>query len=97
MSYHTVAKDLKKVIKKIEKILYVTKVKITVSESCRHRFSPGKFKIQRIVESGIRAKGFTGYGVQYFYIYIEPVSKISQVVQEIERMVEHNSSGQITS
>lgn len=67
--HRSVAKELKQVIAWIEK--QGAKVTMGMSQCVRHKFPPGHVKLNREVDAGFRATGYSGNGVQKFMIYCD--------------------------
>lgn len=66
-------KDLKRSIRWLEGIPFVTKVVLGFSECCRHKYPPGALRFKLDVAGGIKINGYSGKGVTDIFIKIDPI------------------------
>ena len=93
MSRHkSLDKDVKHNIAWIQDLTYVTKVVIGISESCRHKYSPGHIRFKMNVDGGIKINAYSGNGVTDLFIKIEPVSERENVKELIKKRFERTTS-----
>ena len=76
-------KDLKRSVKWLETITGVKKIVIGISEACRHKYPPGYIRVQRVVDAGLKANGYSGKGVTTLFIQVEPIEYLASVQAEI--------------
>lgn len=68
-------KSLKATISWLETIPGVKKIVLGISESCRHKYSPGFIKVLRDVEGGFLINGYSGKGVTKIFIGVNPIDQ----------------------
>lgn len=68
-------KHLKHSIHWLEQQPGVTKVVLGISESCRHRYSPGHLRFKMDVDGGIKINAYSGNGVMDIFVRIDPISQ----------------------
>lgn len=70
--HQSLDKELKRNILALEKLEYVEKVVLGISECCRHKFTPGAIKFKLDVDGGIKVNGYSGKGVTDIFIHVTP-------------------------
>lgn len=68
-------KDLKRTVQWLKTFDCISKVVISISESCRHKYAPGTIRWIMDVPGGIKANGYSGKGVTNLYIKIDPIEQ----------------------
>lgn len=68
-------KELKRSVRWLEKDPAVSKVILSISEACRHRYAPGTLRFKQDVDGGIKLNGYSGKGVTDIFVKIDPISE----------------------
>ncbi len=77
-------KDAKKSIRWLETVPGVKKVILGISESCRHKYSPGFLKIRGVVEGGFKMNSYSGNGVTDIFVHVDGEYDLEHIMQQIE-------------
>lgn len=77
-------KHLKHSIRWLESISGVTKVVLGISESCRHKFTPGTLRFKMDVAGGIKINAYSGNGVMDVFVKIDPITEREAVKEKIK-------------
>jgi len=89
MSKHkSLDKHVKKNIEWIKSLSAVSKIVIGISESCRHKYSPGHIRFKMDVDGGIKINAYSGNGVTDLFIKIDPINEREQVKTQIKNRFE---------
>lgn len=72
--HQSLDKHVKKNIEWIQSIPCVSKIVIGISESCRHKYSPGYLRFKMDVAGGIKINAYSGNGVTDIFIKIDPIA-----------------------
>lgn len=77
-------KHVKRNVLWLESFPAVKKVVLGLSESCRHRYTPGHIRFKMNVRGGIKANAYSGNGVTDIFIRIDPISDRDMIKAMIE-------------
>lgn len=74
--HQTLHKKIKPNVNKLRAHHLIKKIIIGPYENCRHKYSPGKIKIQKTTTNGFKLNGYDGSGVYCLFLYwIEGISE----------------------
>ena len=73
--HKSLCKSLKRNIAWLESLPAVTKVVLSFSECCRHKYPPGALRFKMDVDGGIKINAYSGRGVTDVFVKIEPISE----------------------
>lgn len=83
--HQSLDKEMKQSVRWLENQPAVSKIVLSLSESCRHKYPPGHLRFKQNVEGGIKINGYSGRGVTDIFVKIDPMSARDEIKALLEK------------
>jgi hypothetical protein len=82
--HKSASNELDRSIRWLESLDIVKKVILGITESCRHKYTPGFIRPKGDVSGGFKANGYSGNGIVDLFIRVEPenIEKLKEKIAE---------------
>jgi len=74
--HNTLHRDILKTVQRFQRTTGVDKVVLGHPKNCRHRFTPGCVKFNRLIPNGIELKAYDGNGLRPVYLYTKQPDEV---------------------
>ncbi len=82
--HKSVDRNLRQSISWLKSLDGVSKVVLNRTDNCRHKFTPGHLRIQRIDDAGLHINAYGGNGVVVAFVRIKPIEMLDGIRDQIE-------------